>query len=72
MLATILQQPEIEQNALFRPASIGEEAEALRVKLKAELESDEYQESWEKGSGEELEDVVIRILKQPMLQSVSY
>ena len=72
MLATILQQPEIEQNALFRPASIGEEAETLRVKLKAELESVEYQESWEKGSGEDLEDVVIRILKQPMLQSVSY
>jgi predicted ATPase len=72
MLATILQQPEIEQNALFRPASIGEEAETLRVELKDELESDEYQTSWEKGSSEELEDVVIRILKQPMLQSVSY
>jgi predicted ATPase/class 3 adenylate cyclase len=72
MLATVLQQPEIGQNALFRPASIGEEAETLSVELKEELESDEYQASWEKGSSEELEDAVIRILKQPMLQSVSY
>jgi tetratricopeptide (TPR) repeat protein len=72
LLATVLQQPEIEQNALFRPASIGEEAESLRSELEAELELDEYQKSWEKGSGEELEEVVVRIIKQPVLQSVSY
>ncbi len=71
-IAAVLQQPEIDQNALFRPASIGEEAEALRTELEAELESDVYQEAWERGSGKELEDLVIRILKQPMLQHISY
>ena len=62
-IAAVLQRPEIDQNALFRPASIGEEAEALRTELEAELEPDVYQEAWERGSGKELEDLVIRILK---------
>ncbi|MCH8094109.1 MAG: adenylate/guanylate cyclase domain-containing protein [Chloroflexi bacterium] len=63
-VAAVLQHTQIDQHALFREASLREEAETLREELKDELESDEYQSAWAKGTGEEMEDIAIRILRE--------
>jgi len=63
-VAAVLHHPQIDQHAIFREASLGEEAETLREELKDELESDEYQSAWAKGTGEEMEDIAIRILRE--------
>ncbi|MCH7567716.1 MAG: hypothetical protein IH787_08695 [Nitrospirae bacterium] len=63
-VAAVLQHTQIDQHALFREASLREEAETLREELKDELESDEYQSAWAKGTGEEMEDIAIRILAE--------
>ncbi len=60
--ASMLQHSEIDQHALFREASIREETEALRAELEQELDPDEYQTAWKVGSGEEIDDIVARIL----------
>ena len=72
MLATVLQQPEIEQNALFRPTTIREEADALRGQLESEVDPMEYQAAWDKGTGENMDDAVLRIIEQPQIRSALY
>ena len=44
--------------------TLREDAEKLRAELDGELEPETYRRAWEKGSGEEVEDVVERILMQ--------
>lgn len=48
----------------LRRASIREKAEALRLELEGEQDPDGYQTAWKKGSGEEIDDVVIRIFAE--------
>jgi predicted ATPase/class 3 adenylate cyclase len=63
-VAAVLHHPQIDQHALFREASLGEEAETLRAELEQELDPDEYQSAWEQGTGEEMEDIAVRILRE--------
>jgi hypothetical protein len=63
-VAAVLHHSQIDQAHLLMRVSIREEAEALRSELEQELDPDEYQTAWEKGSGEEMEDVAIRILRE--------
>ncbi len=62
--AAVLHHPQIDQHAIFREASLREEAETLRADLEQELGPDEYQTAWAKGTGEEMEDIAIRILRK--------
>lgn len=39
-------------------------SDTLRAELENELNPDQYQAAWEKGSGEEAEDIVVRILRK--------
>ena len=60
----MLHHPEIDQHGLVREASLREEAEALRSELEQELDPDQYASSWDKGSGEEVDDVITEILAE--------
>ncbi len=64
VIAAVLPHSQIDQSSLLISLSIREEAETLREELKDELESDEYQSAWAKGTGEEMEDIAIRILRE--------
>ena len=64
IVGAVLQHPEIDQHALFREVSLREQAEALRAELEGEMDPGEYQIAWEKGSNEEVEDVVFQILAE--------
>ena len=61
-VASVLHHPQIDQAHLLSRVSIREEAEALRTELERELEPNQYAGAWKAGSGEEAEDVIIRIL----------
>lgn len=63
-VAAILHHSQIDQSTLLIRLTIREEAEALRSELEGELEPDQYESSWKKGSGEDVDDIVIRILKE--------
>jgi len=61
-IAAVLHNSGIDQRAILRPTVIREDAETLRSELERELDLDQYQAAWEKGSGEEVDDIVDRIL----------
>lgn len=63
-MAAVLHHTQIDQHALFQEASLREKAETVRAELEDELDSDEYQSAWAKGTGEEMEDIAIRILRK--------
>ena len=63
-LASVLHHPEIDQHDLFGEATLREDAEKLRAELDGELKPEMYRSVWEKGSSEEVEDVVLRILAE--------
>ena len=63
-LASVLHHPEIDQHDLFGEATLREDAEKLRAELDSELEPDQFQAAWQKGSDDEVDDVVIRILAE--------
>ena len=44
--------------------TIREAAESLRSELERELDPNVYQTAWERGSGEEVEDVITRIVAE--------
>ena len=64
VVAAVLSHSQIDQTSLLISSSIREEAETLRLELEQELNPEEYQSAWEKGSDEEMEDVAIRILRE--------
>jgi predicted ATPase/class 3 adenylate cyclase len=64
VVAAVLPHSQIDQSSLLIRLSIREEAEALRSELEQELDPSEYQIAWEKGFGEEMEDVAMRILRE--------
>jgi ATP/maltotriose-dependent transcriptional regulator MalT len=64
VVAAVLPHSQIDQSSLLISLSIREEAEALRLELEQEIDPDEYQIAWEKGSEEEMEDVATRILRE--------
>ncbi len=63
-VATVLSSSGIDQRVVLRPELIREEAESLMKELEADLEPDQYESATQKGSGELVEDVVIRILNE--------
>ena len=60
-VGAVLHRTDIDQNTITITLSIRDEAEALRSELERELDPDEYQTAWEKGSGEDVDDIVDRI-----------
>ena len=64
VVAAVLPHSQIDQSSLLISLSIREEAEALRSELEQELDPDQYQIAWDKGSDQEMEDVAIRILRE--------
>lgn len=63
-IAVVLHHSEIDQHALFRSVTIREEAEAVGSDLREEINPDPYQAAWKVGSGEEIDDIVARILAE--------
>jgi predicted ATPase len=63
-VASVLHHPQIDQAHLLDRMSIREEAEALRDELERKLDSDDFRVAWEKGAGEEIEEVADRIVSR--------
>lgn len=63
-IAIVIAHPESDRSSVFRGSSIREDADALRSELESELSPDQYQTAWEKGSSEEVDDIVGRILSR--------
>ena len=61
-IAVVLHHPQIDQSTVMTRQTIRESAESLRSELEHELDPNVYQTAWERGSGEEVEAVILRIL----------
>lgn len=68
LLAIVLKHPAREQHGLLRPATIQEDAEQLRMELKAALSPEEYAAAWGRGIELELQSVVDELLTDSGLQ----
>ena len=70
-IAVVIAHPESNQASVLSGSGIREDAETLRSELEHELRPDQYQAGWEKGSSEEVDDLVIRILAELEAQSTA-
>ena len=68
-IAVVLHYPQIDQSTQMTRQTIREAAETLRSELERELDPDVYQTEWERGSGEEVEDVILKILSEMEAQA---
>jgi len=62
LLAIVLNHPTSEQNSLFRPERLRDEAEKLRAEIESQLAPPIYQAAWEAGQRQRLADVVAQLL----------
>ncbi|MGD8585722.1 MAG: adenylate/guanylate cyclase domain-containing protein [Chloroflexota bacterium] len=62
LLGTVLNHPAREQRGQFRPATIREDAERLRMELKRALDPETYAAAWRQGEAAELDAVVAGLL----------
>jgi hypothetical protein len=62
LLGTVLNHPAREQRGQFRPATIREDAERLRMELKRALDPETYAAAWQQGEAAELDAVVAELL----------
>jgi tetratricopeptide (TPR) repeat protein len=62
LLAIVLNHPASEQNSLFRPERLRDEAEKLRAQIELQLAPSLYQAAWEAGQRRRLANVVAQLL----------
>lgn len=62
LLAMVLNHPAREQRGQFRPATIREDAERLRMELEGVVELDTYAAAWRQGEAAELDAVIAELL----------